>query len=81
MPNVRVDPRTLLARVGVERAVMRRRLRSVQERPLNRFWKFQFHKPIRGVQIVFATFVNYPDVAFLGGIVIWNYTVDLVQFQ
>lgn len=55
--------------------------RRVQKRSPHRLRRLDFDKAIGRVKIVFATFVNDAKVPFCCCIVVWNYLIDLVQFQ
>jgi hypothetical protein len=53
----------------------------MQERLANRPWKFYLCKPICGVQVVLAAFVNDAEVVVSGGVFIRQYAIDFVQLQ
>jgi hypothetical protein len=48
---------------------------------LDGVWDFNRDKPIYGVKIVFATFVNDTDVPIFLRLRVWKNTVDFVQFE
>ena len=56
-------------------------LRDVHDGFLNNLRQLKFRKPCRRVQVVFAALIDNVYVAVLGGIIVREHTVNLVQFQ
>ena len=56
-------------------------LDGCQYRPLDRCWQFKSREPRSRKQVVFAGFVDHPNLSVASRYLVWKNLVDLPEFE